>query len=596
MQPSHTNKGFQVEDGYIIPPRLTLPSKERLPLQDIWLTSASKDLISSVDTARMFTVRSGEGQQQQDIFINALVEDIALQATLKLPVIKLTPAKPAQPDQHQAITSTAIAGIGEGLFAVLRYMMNIVMTNLVSESIYGTYIAVYTSTLIVGSIAAFGLDSTILRFLSIYQAKNEGNLAAGLVRFVVRMTIISGLIFAALLYLSAPVIAGMVYHQDAYTLPLKEIALLIPLIALQLVFGSGLQALKVIKWKILVDRLIHPTIILILTMVFYFSGLRLEALIFATLCGFLASVITGQIFLRKASKQFIDAATPRFEKKTWMHFAFPMSLNSLIQNVLNSTDVLFLTAFATAAQVGLYAVADRASTLVVMPLLALNTVFSPKIAEYHVRGEYDQLVRLSKLVTKWTFSLSLPVFLCLSLFHEAILSIFSRGYTAAGPVLIILSLGNLVIAASGLKGSLLVMTGQTRVILANTIVTIAINIGLAFLLVPRFNIIGAAIVATLVVISVNIAGTIEVYCILKIFAYRWDLLKPVIAGGVASATGLLQLHIIHVGYGYRAIIGTLGLIIPFICVYALVLTLLRFSSEDKAVFDLIRARVQRKRA
>src|SRR2546427_103201 len=82
-------------------------------------------------------------------------------------------------------------------------------------------------------------------------------------------------------------------------------------------------------------------------------------------------------------------------------------------------------------------------------------------------------------------------------------------YTAGSMVLIILSLGNLVDAAVGSVGYLLVMTGRVRVVLLNTVMTITLNLGLAFLLVPRFNAIGAAVAAALTVIIGNVAGLIE---------------------------------------------------------------------------------------
>ncbi len=576
----------------IIPPKLTLPCK-----QHPYLASAFEDPISSLDTARMFAISPGESQrQQQDMLLNSIIEDIACQETLGLPVI--TSEMQAQSDQHQVIISTAsnaaVAGTGDLIYAVLRYVINVVMTNLVSQSVYGTYITVYTSASVIGSTVTFALDNTIVRFVPTYRVKGEHGLAKGLIHFVVWMTLISGLLFGALFYLSTTGLAHLVYHQEAYTLPLKEVALLVPLIALQAVLASGLQALKAIKLKVYMDRLIQPGVSLVLIGIFYFLGLRLQALILATICGFLASVITGQILLHQSSRLLVGNAAPRYEWKTWLNFAWPMSFNSLIQHLINSTDVLFLTVFATAAQVGHYAVASRSSLFIIMPLLAFNTIFSPLIAEHYARRELEQLASLSKVVTRWAFSLSLPVFLCLCIFHEAILSIFSRDYTVAGIALIILSFGNLVNAGTGSTALLLTMTGHARVVLANSAVTITVNIGLAFLLVPRFNIIGAAVATSLAVIILNIAYLIEVYWILKILTFRWDMLKSVVAGGVASIAGLLLLRIIHVGYGYKAIFGTLALIIPFLIIYTLMLTLLRFSKEDRMVFDAIRVKFEKK--
>ena len=575
--------------------------QDRPSLRRVHLVPTAEEPISNLDTALMFTVRSGESRRQQkDMFINALAEDMTHQVTLRLPTTALTPEKQAQSDQRQVVTSTAgsaaVAGFGDLISAVLRYVTNVVMTNLVSQSIFGAYATVYTAATVVGTIAVFGLDNTMVRFLSTYRTKGEQGLAAGLLRFVVWMTLISGLLSGVLFYLSATTLAHLVYHQDAYALPFKEGALLVPFIALQLVLANGLTAMKAIKWKVYMDRLIQPGLSLILMGVFYLLGLRLEALILATICGFLASVITGQLLLGKASKRLVRDAVPRFAPKIWLHFALPLSFSSIVHNILNSTDVLFLAAFATAAQVGLYAAADRASLLVVIPYYTLNTIFPPVIAEHYARGEHEQLASLSKVVTKWSFSLSLPVFLCFCVFHDAILGVFSRGYTAASMVLIILSFGNLVDAGVGSVGQLLAMTGHARVYLTNTIAAITVSIGLAILLVPRFNVIGAAVAAALAVIILNVAGFVEVYRILKILLFRWDMLKPVVAGGVASMVGLLLLRVIHVGYGYTAIIGTLGLVIPFMLVYVFVLALLRLSKEDKIVFDAVLTKFSKKRS
>lgn len=546
----------------------------------------------------MFAINPGESRwRQQDIFISTFAEDVALQNTLRLPVIVLTREKQVETDERQIITSTAssaaMAGVGNLISAALKYATNIVITNTFSQIIYGTYVTVFTSTTVISFTAMLGLDTTMVRFLSAYHAKNEHGLATGLIRFVITLTLISGLLCGALFYLFSTTIAHLVYHKDAYALPLKELSLLVPLVALQLVLASGLQALKAIKWKVYVS-LIQPALSLILIGVFYLLGLGLEALILATICGFLASTIAGQMFLRKASRQYIRNAEPRLESKTWLRFALPISLNSLLQYALNSTDVLFLTAFASAAQVGLYAAADRVSSLIMIPSFALNVIFSPLIAEYYAREEHKQLANLSRLVTKWIFTLSWPLFLSFYVFHEAILSIFSQKYTEAGVALIILAFGNLIDAGVSSVGPLLVMTGKTRVVLADSIATIAINIGLGFWFVPRFGVLGTAIATTLTIVFLDIIAHIEVYWLLKIITLRWDMLKPVVAGLVACIVGLLLVRIIHVDYGYRAIIGTLGLITPFMLVYVLVLALLRFSKEDMMVIDAIRVKFAKK--
>jgi hypothetical protein len=115
------------------------------------------------------------------------------------------------------------------------------------------------------------------------------------------------------------------------------------------------------------------------------------------------------------------------------------------------------------------------------------------------------------------------------------------------------------------------------------------------LLVPHYNVVGAAIAAALAVIALDFVSLIEVYFILKISAFRWDMLKPVAAGSIGSLVGFFLLHLIHVGYGYRAIFKASGLVLPFMLVYLFVLALLGFSKEDMMVFDAVQARIGRKK-
>lgn len=341
------------------------------------------------------------------------------------------------------------------------------------------------------------------------------------------------------------------------------------------------------------DRLIQPVLTLISLGIFFLLGLRLEAATLAAVCGFLASVIAGQLLLSKASQQVLRGAVPRFERMTWLRFALPMLLNAFVQNALDFSDVLLLAVFTSSALVGVYAAADRVGYTITIPFAALSAVFSPLIAEYYTRGEYEPLANMFKVVTKWSFSLGFLLSLCLCIFHDAILNTFSSGYTLGGTALIILSLGYLANTAVGPVWGLLLMTGRPRILLINMMVTLIINFTLMFVLVPRFNIVGTALSSACAKITLDLLGLVEVYCIMKIHPYRWDMFKPIVAGGTASGIVLLLLQFVHLNDGLLAMLETLGLIILFILIYILGLALLRFSEEDTIVFNAIRTKLGR---
>ncbi|GAC1450585.1 MAG: polysaccharide biosynthesis C-terminal domain-containing protein [Ktedonobacterales bacterium] len=502
---------------------------------------------------------------------------------------------------HKAVVvstagSAAVAVGGELINGVLRYTAVIVMTHMVAQSAYGVFVVILAAVTFVSFATKLGMDDVLLRFLPRYRAHRERALAAGLLRFTIWIPAIIGTVCAALFYLLSPLIAHHIYHNAAYTLPLREAALLIPLIAVQNVLTNGLRALKAIKWQVGVGKVLEPGIILVLVLVFYLFGMHLESLTLANICAVAISAIFAWFLLRRGTRELVHETAPAYEPAVWLRLASAMIFNVLAFAWLQSTDVLFLGAFARSGEVGLYAIADRVSYLVVMPLLALNVIFAPMTAEYHARGEHKQLANMFALVTRWSFSLSWPIFLCCVVFHDAILGVFGKQYTGASAALIVLAFANLISSGAGSVNSILTMTGRVRVIWFNMVGRVVVNLVLVVTLIPRFGVIGTAVAATLTVVLFNIVGLVEIWWIMQIHPYRWDMLKPIIAGAPAVIVGALLLRVTHVGYGKLAIVGVLGLGLAFMIVYVLALGLMRLGEEDVMVFEAVRGRLFKRSA
>lgn len=565
--------------------------------------TASKEWISARDTAIMAAVRpQAIGLRQRDMLSHTLVEDIAQQVTLALPALTRDAEQEDHVNQREDITATAsgaaIAGLGTLMSVALRYFTNIAMTHMVSPTIYGVYWEVYAAASLLSWIVNSGFSRLLICLLPGYRVKNERDLAGGLASFATWITLFSGLLIGTLFFASSAIIARVFYHDPSYSLPLQEIALLIPVFALQQFFCSGLQALKAVKWKVSLDQLGQPLFTLVALVIFYLLGWRLEALSFSTIVGYLCSMLIGQSVFRKLVKRFTGDTAPRYMVRPWIGFAVPLLFSQLIVNIVNTTDFLFLSIFVIPAQAGIYIAASRVSNFVLMPLGALSMISFPLMAEYFARGKYEQLGDIYKLITKWSISLSLPVCLCCLVFRDAMLGIFGSQYTAGWLVLTITCLGNFIVAGTGSALPLLSIAKRLRLISINSILTIILNVGLCFLLIPRFNILGAALASSLTDVMISVLSTIEVYWTMRLHPYHWDMCKPLVAGGIASLVGIILLHFVHLppGLDRFAVLEQLGLIIPFILVYILVMMLLRFSEEDRIALNGVRARFSRQRS
>ena len=129
--------------------------------------------------------------------------------------------------------------------------------------------------------------------------------------------------------------------------------------------------------------------------------------------------------------------------------------------------------------------------------------------------------------------------------------------------LIILALGILINSAFGPEGMTLEAFGNTKLVMVNSLIAVIINIGLGFLLVPKYGIVGAAI-ATAITLSINgLLGLMEIYYLYKMQPFSMDTLKYLSIGAV---TGLI-FYGINSWLDFNSVLGLLVLITSMIAIY-----------------------------
>jgi O-antigen/teichoic acid export membrane protein len=174
-------------------------------------------------------------------------------------------------------------------------------------------------------------------------------------------------------------------------------------------------------------------------------------------------------------------------------YAGPRAPAALFSQLLFWTDLFVLTNYASGTEVGLYSAALRAGQIIVLFLTSVSLMFSPFVADLHNRGETARLDGLFKNLTRWTIAATMPVFLLLLVAPAASLRIFGSEFSGGETALLILIAGQFVNIATGSVGFVLIMVGRTGWDLLVYGLSLALNLGLAFWLCPRYGMEGAAI-------------------------------------------------------------------------------------------------------
>lgn len=176
--------------------------------------------------------------------------------------------------------------------------------------------------------------------------------------------------------------------------------------------------------------------------------------------------------------------------------AWPLLLTNLTLFVLTQADIWIVGAFRPETEVALYGAATRLVTLVIIPLLIVNAVLPPLIAENYARGRTDDLQKVLRVTATLA---GIPAFLVLLSFvfvGGPILGLVFGGYYEEGAILLTaLSLGQLVSVWTGSCGVTMAMTGHQKVMMIITVFSSGIVVAAGLLSVNYYGVVGVAVTA-----------------------------------------------------------------------------------------------------
>jgi O-antigen/teichoic acid export membrane protein len=186
-----------------------------------------------------------------------------------------------------------------------------------------------------------------------------------------------------------------------------------------------------------------------------------------------------------------------------------------------------------------YGAVLRAAQSVFLFLTSVSLTFSPFVADLHHRGERVKLDGLYKSVTRWTLGATIPVLLVLAILPEPVLRIFGREFAGGDVALRLVILGMIVPVMVGTVGFILIMVGRNGWDLLVYVGSFAIDIGVAYALIPSMGIRGAAIAQALTLTASNSARLFLVRRFVGIWPFDRSFLRliPPTAIGAAVMIG-----------------------------------------------------------
>jgi O-antigen/teichoic acid export membrane protein len=196
-------------------------------------------------------------------------------------------------------------------------------------------------------------------------------------------------------------------------------------------------------------------------------------------------------------------------------------------------------------------------------------------------------------LTKWGLTFNLPVFLTIVLFAKPLLNIFGDDFVSGASSMIILAFAALFNAGTGPCGSIVTMTGRSKMSFANSVIYLVINIILDLLFIPPWGAVGAAIAVTLTSVLINVLRVTEIFILYRIWPYNKSFLKPITAALLATGTTYLVKEWLTLKpMLLELVVGSLLLW----SIYFIAIVLLKLSDEDRLILNRLWHRFSAKRS
>lgn len=479
--------------------------------------------------------------------------------------------------------------IGKVIGTGLKYTTQVVMARLLGARVFGLYALGKVIYHLGQLISEMGLYAGAVRYVSIYHGVGDMRRLKGVLLQAVGLSFFGGLGLGAVLFLNSGPIAQEFFSKPELASALWIFAMALPFGASMTVAAVATTGFKTTKYLIYVQELVQPFTNLLLFALLFSFGLKLSGAVAAWLLASILGLAAALYFVRKIFPAVtLKEIKPIFKGKQLFNFSIPLAFGDFLEYILLWTDTLMLGYFRSAAEVGIYRAASQTALLLTISLVSLDTIFAPMIADLYNRRKFDKMGQLFKTTTRWSFTLTLPLFLVVGMAGQDILRIFGQAFAVAWLPLLVLDLGQLVNTGTGGVGYMLVMSGHQYLKLLGDLALATTNIVLNLVLIPRWGLLGAAAATGISIAGMNLLRMVQVYVTLGVQAYDRSYLKVVAAGVLAALSGLgVHYWLPPVHFPFLAIITT-GVVLS---VYTISLWRMGFEEADKIILEKIRKRL-----
>ena len=420
-------------------------------------------------------------------------------------------SSPPKASARRQIRGSSLLLAGQFLSKAINFAVQVLIVRYLTKSDYGAFAYALSIVAIGESIATFGFDRAITRFVPIYHEQRNYNKMFGTIVMVIGSMLTFGFAMILLLFSFQGVVRMWINDQLAHQLlliliflsPIQAIDDL--LIGLFAVFTSSRA---IFFRKHVLSPGLKLVVVLLLTfghsnVYFLAVGYVVSGLIGIGICTLLLwNSLSADGLLREFNLHTLDIPWREI-----IVFTVPLLTSDLVYVVMNAMDAVLLEYFGNTVDVAALRAVQPTAKLNQIVLTSFGVLFTPIAARLFARNDREGINNLYWQNAVWISVASFPIFvLTFSLAQPITVMLYGERYAQSALILALLSFSYYFNAALGQNGLTLKVFGVVRYLVVINVIAVIVNLGVNLLLIPYYGALGA---------TAGTAGTLVLHNLMK---------------------------------------------------------------------------------
>lgn len=408
-----------------------------------------------------------------------------------------------------------------GLGVATLFGLSTLMTRNIDEVYVGSYEFARVALLTIATFGLLGTEQSILYFAGKLEAKGQIN-QLSLIYFKMLKIIWVCSVIVLLIGVIVPesLLISLGIKENLYNV-LKKCLLILPFYCTTILNTETIRAYNKVMISEWFRNIFKYVPIITGTVLIIFNIAKVDTLLNWYLYGFVLLAVLSFIYLQILIKKGFYKSVSNITSKQIIKTSYPMAISSFYTYLLMTIDVFLLAQFFNLHFTAYYAIAMKIMSILSMVIIGVNVNYAPKIAVHYENKDFISLNKDLKEAAKAIAFINFIVGLILLVGGKFFLNFFGENYTEALPAYNILIATQMVISLFGMVPMYMNMTDKQQIFHKIMGASVVVNLISNLILIPKFNMVGAAISYAITVLFWNILVAYFSFKTDKVYLTLW---------------------------------------------------------------------------